>query len=128
MEGIPLKSTPLLVFTNLILILVIFFVMRRALYKPYKAGPTRYYLGAFLCLVFCLFSFWGNDWFYFIRYYKLMSADLPCSAEDVYYLFTAISPHYLVLRFFIWGSALWFFCDIINRLSISKDLALLFMG
>ena len=82
----------------------------------------------FLILVFCLFSFWGADWFGYLYNYhdirKGFGEHVPL--EDVYHWIAEHSPYYLVFRLVIWGGALLLFYKTLNRLSIDKDIALFF--
>ena len=77
-------------------------------------------------LVFCLFSFWGTDWFHYAEMYFniLYVSGFNTSLESVYTLIAAISPNYLVFRAIIWGSALYLLCLLFRHVSVRGDLLL----
>lgn len=122
----PTEQTPQLIFLDIILMLLLFVTLRRALFKPYTVRHSQYKFAVFLCLMFCLFSFWGSDWFHYIDVFEKLKKGQDSHVENIYFFIASISPNYLFFRLIIWGSAIYLFLDIINRCSISKDLAFLF--
>ena len=77
-------------------------------------------------MVFCLFSFWGTDWFHYAEMYFniLYVSGFNTSLESVYTVIAAISPNYLVFRAIIWGVALYLLCLLFKHVTISGDLLL----
>ncbi|MBO7067097.1 MAG: hypothetical protein J6W52_00210 [Bacteroidaceae bacterium] len=78
-------------------------------------------------MIFCLFSFWGTDWFHYAEMYiNLVYMDgFNTSLENVYYFIANyLSPNYLVFRAIIWGGALYLLCLLFRHVSIRGDLLL----
>lgn len=124
----PTEQTPQLILFNIILIAILFLVTKRVFIKPYRLSKQHYKFAVFLCLIFCLFSFWGSDWFHYIAFYEDMKKGRDTHLEDIYYFIANITPNYIIFRLVIWGTGLFLFIDIIKRLSISKELAVAIFG
>lgn len=124
----PTEQTPQLVLFDILLVLLIFITLRRTLRKPFRISEPEYYLAIFFGILFCLFSFWGTDWFHYIEVYEKLQKGKDSHVEEIYYWIAGISPNYIVFRLFIWGSALLLFVDITRRLSVSKELAFILFG
>lgn len=127
MELTSLEPLPILVFTNLLMIAFLVLLSRKGLREPYIFRPWRRYLVILVSFVFCLFSFWGTDWFHYAgMYINLVYMDgFNTSLEDVYYLIANyLSPNYLVFRAIVWGGALYLFCLLCKHVSVRGDLML----
>ena len=127
MEFTNLEPIPILVFSNLVMVAFLLLLGRKSLREPYTLRPWRRYLMILTALVFCLFSFWGLDWFHYAEMYmNLVYMDgFNTSLEDVYYLIANyLSPNYLVFRAIIWGSALYLLCLMFKHVSVRGDLML----
>ena len=125
MELSNLEPLPILVFSNLVMVAFLLLLGRKSLRDPYTLRPWRRYLMILTALVFCLFSFWGTDWFHYAEMYiNLVYMDgFNTSLEDVYYLIANyLSPNYLVFRAIIWGCALYLLCLICKHVSARADL------
>ena len=126
MNEMVLIQRPWMVFVNLVLLFLLYYI-----YNPSSRGvsisKSRKRLGAFLILVFCLFSFWGTDWFHYYNLYNELKYD-PYKAthlEDVYvWIINTLSFNYLSFRLIVWGTALMLLFDTLNNLSLDKDIAL----
>lgn len=126
MEFTSLEPLPILVFTNLVMIAFLLLLGRKGLKEPYSLSRWRRYLMVITSMVFCLFSFWGTDWFHYAEKYinVLYVSGYNTALEDVYVLIANISPNYLVFRAIIWGLALWLLLLLFRRVSVSTDLLL----
>lgn len=127
MELTSLEPLPILVFTNLLMITFLVLLSRKGLREPFTFRPWRRYLAILVSFVFCLFSFWGTDWFHYAgMYINLVYMDgLNTSLEYVYYLIANyLSPNYLVFRAIIWGGALYMFCLLCKHVRVRGDLML----
>ena len=126
---LPHEQTSLLVFFNLFLILMIYLTLKKSLRKPFIVLKSNYKLAKILCLIFCLFSFWGMDWFHYQESFERIKLGGFSHLEDIYvWIINNLSPNYLIFRVIIWGSALLLFFRILKYVNVSKDLALLFFG
>lgn len=90
---------------------------------------AKYRFALFLCVVFCVFSFWGTDWFHYLQQFPMLLSGEKGHMEDVYvWIAQNLAPNYLLFRLIIWGVAFYLFIKILNDLDISIDLALLFFA
>jgi hypothetical protein len=126
MDATNLEPLPILVFSNLLMVAFLFLLGRKGLSEPYIFRPWRRYLMILVSMVFCLFSFWGTDWFHYAEMYFniLYVSGFNTSLESVYTVIAAISPNYLVFRAIIWGVALYLLCLLFKHVPISGDLLL----
>ncbi len=123
---LPIKQTPLLVFFNLLLLIIMFLLMRPALKFPYKVSLSHRRWTIFLMFVFVLFSFWGSDWFHYMESYQHLLDDSHHNMEDVYFWIAQnLSVGYLSFRLVIWGGGLVLFLYILRKLPIKQDIAIL---
>ena len=126
MDATNLEPLPILVFSNLLMVAFLFLLGRKGLREPYTFRPWRRYLVILVSMVFCLFSFWGTDWFHYAEMYFniLYVSGFNTSLESVYTVIAAISPNYLVFRAIIWGVALYLLCLLFRHVTVSGDLLL----
>ena len=126
MELTSLEPLPILVFSNLLMIAFLLLLSKKAFREPYTFRPWRRYLVILTSFVFCLFSFWGTDWFHYAEMYFsiLYVSGFNTSLESVYSLIAAVSPNYLVFRAIIWGVALYLLCLMSKHVSLRGDLLL----
>lgn len=123
---LPNKQSALLVLMNIIMIGCNCLVLKKSLKAPYHTTIGKYRLGVFMCLLFCLFSFWGTDWFHYLEDYFFIRDGYRTNLEDVYvWIIQNISPNYICFRLVVWGTALYLFVKTANNLSVSKELVLL---
>lgn len=121
-----LIQTPSLVFINIFLILILFLLSRPA-YRNFKLSTARRCIVIIIVLVFCLFSFWGKDWFGYLEYFEEIQQGYKVKAmEPIYNYVGECCSNYIMFRFLIWGSALFLFYKTITTLPINKDVALFF--
>lgn len=126
---LPTEQSALLVLLNIIMIGCNYLVLKDSLKNPYHTTIGKYQLGVFLCSLFCLFSFWGTDWFHYLETYDIIRAGYETNLENVYvWIIQNISPYYLIFRLIVWGSALCLLVKTVKNLSVSKELVLLLFG
>ena len=124
-----LKQTPFLVAINLFMLLLNYLLMRSAIHSPYRVPRLQHRLSFLIIVLFCLFSFWGLDWFHYAEKYSLMVGDYQTTIENVYYFIAkTLSPTYLVFRMIVWGGALAMLFYTVKRLEINTDIFLLVFG
>ena len=129
MLSLPTQSSPYLVIIDILIIFITYITLKGALKSPYIINKSKYYFAVFLCVVFCLFPFWGSDWFHYLMFFPLMQKDYELNIEDVYFWIAQnLSPNYLIFRLIIWGGAFCLYLRIINQINVSRYLALLFFG
>ncbi len=124
-----LEPLPILVFSNLLMALFLLLLSRKGFKEPYSLRPWRRCLMILVAMVFCLFSFWGTDWFHYAEMYlNLVYMDgFNTSLEDVYYLIANyLSPNYIVFRGVVWGTALFLTLLLMKHASARTDLILCF--
>ena len=122
------KQTVFLVVTNIIAIFVMRGLMYPAAKYPYRVYSFRRRMSILLCFVFCLFSFWGADWFGNLIAYNSVQlfGEERSHYETVYvWIIQYLPDGYLYFRTIVWGSALFLLFRTIKKLPLSFDLALL---
>lgn len=122
-----MTQTPILVLVDIFMLLVLYMCTRPA-FVGGSLPKSRRGFAIFLTVVFCLFSFWGKDWFGYYDYFKRIQSGYEVSSlENIYnWLGANLCPNYIVFRLFIWGSALYFFFQTVKKLKVNADLALFF--
>lgn len=100
------ERTFLLVLSNLIMVALLYFSLKPALKGRFVQWKLLWIFP--IILIFCLFSFWGSDWFHYLESYELLKwrSDLPSQFEDLYRYIIEWTPSYLYFRLTIWGTAL----------------------
>lgn len=121
-----IHQTAWMVFFNILIIFCNYRVLKDALRYPFKVSKAKYKIGWILCLLFCIFSFWGTDWFHYLESYIIIRAGYATSLETIYvWIIQNFCPHYIVFRFIVWGLSLYLFNRIVNSLTVPKELTLL---
>lgn len=112
-----------MVFANLLLLVILFCVFEPT-YRGHAIPPSRKRLGVFFILIFCLFSFWGTDWFHYFDIFQ-QQKEYPfsrTSIEPIYvWIIANISNNYIVFRIIVWGTSLLLLIDSVRRLSINRN-------
>ena len=82
-----------------------------------------------MCFVFCLFSFWGADWFGYLSYFIwAKSGGIEHVPMESFYLWLVdkVCTDYLQFRMIVWGLALGLFVFTLKRLQLNLGVALFF--
>ena len=123
---LPTEQSWYLVFFNLCLILMMFGLMKKALKTPNTVLISNRLLAVALMFIFVLFSFWGADWFHYLKYYPFLQNGFAGHMEDIYvWIVQNLTVDYLSFRFIVWGGGLILFLYLIKLLPIKTDLVLL---
>lgn len=123
-----LSQTPLLVSLNLLLIFILYIYTKPAFVSRYLS-PVRIKVAIALCFVFCLFSFWGADWFGYLSYFEWAKSGFieQVPMESFYlWLIDEVCTNYMQFRMIVWGLALVLFIFTLRRLKLNMGLALFF--
>lgn len=124
LELIGLERTGFLVFVNILMMFYAYWLFVPAIKQPFSTSITRRRVGYMVILLFCVFAFWGNDWFHVAISYQYLRQGEYSHLEDLYvYLIQNVCPEYLSFRFLVWGSALVLYGLSIKFLRIKKDIA-----
>lgn len=130
MEFSNLTQTPALVFSNIVLLIILYQITKPALRYPYTLTRQKSKLTIILMGAFCLFSFWGADWFGYLQYYIWAKGEgiehVPM--EEVYLWLLENVSSYIMFRLVVWGSALIALLITIKNLKIQSDLFLCFFS
>lgn len=121
------KFNPWLVGCNLIMILVGYLIVFPALKYPHRLSKTRRRGAYCTIVVFCVFAFWGSDFFHVYDNYKeLMSS--RWTLESVYHIIAQeIAPdNYFLWRLVVWGLPTILIVKTFKRVEINHDLAVCF--
>lgn len=115
-----ISQTPLLVASNILIIALLYLLLKRSLKKPYRVPKINLRISCFLAFTFCLFSFWGLDWFGYFITFENCKHGYNTNLEDFYvFIINELCGNYLYFRAIVWGGALLLLYYTIRRLSIS---------
>lgn len=123
-----MARTPYLVLIDLILYLIIFFSFKPAVTSPYLVSKKKRITGIVCILLFCLFSFWGSDWFHYLEAFPEIKAGQHSNLEVIYFYIGQISSSYIIFRCIIWGTALFLLSKTISNIDVSYDLCFFIFG
>lgn len=81
-------------------------------------------------LIFCLFPFWGGDYFGYMKDFALIKIGQPTTLEDIYVdIINYITPTYFLFRLFVWGGAIYLLFKTAKTVNIDVSLfAFLFIS
>lgn len=116
------EGSSILIIFNIILLIILFFRSRRVI--KYHNGKTKYNRAVYIALIFifCLFSFWGGDWFHY--QYGFKNVYEITHMESVYIWLLKHSTTYLLFRTIVWGGSLLLLLCTFKRVKIDFDVAL----
>jgi len=127
--ALPTQGTSLQVFSNILEIALIFFLLKDSLKYPYKVSKQKRNLAIIIMFVFVIFSYWGADWFHYYEGYVDMLKGDRGHMEPVYeWIAKHLSFNYVSFRFVVWGISLILIIDLFKRLPVNYNLALFFWG
>lgn len=121
------ESTSFLVFTNVFLYFLLFLVAWGGLKHKLSSSITK--LSWLLCLAFCIFAYWGSDWFHYSQDYNEILQGGETNLETIYVWFIkTYHPGYILFRLMVWGSALYCLYKTIKILSIKQSIFIFFFS
>lgn len=97
------ENDPLLVFIDLLMVIVLFRIYRPLLFKNNAISDKSVYASVVLAGLFCVFSFWGSDWFHYYDDFIYGNVEYT---EEVYAEIASYLTNYLGFRLAVWGVAL----------------------
>lgn len=117
-------QTPLLVLSNIIALFYFYVTLKPALINPSIISKKRINTIEILMLLFCLFSFWGTDWFGYKNYFISVKSGWGdyVPMEDVYIWLMETLPSYILFRLVVWGGALLLLRKTISNFGINVKL------
>lgn len=115
-----------LVLTNILLYFCLFVTFYPAFKTNQVLSHKRHIAGVICMFLFCLFSFWGPDWFHYAQYFEnIKFGDLNhVNMEDIHIFLMDICPSYILWRAITWGIALWLVLRTCKNLDINIDIVL----
>lgn len=103
--------------------------MKSALRYPYNIPKSNLKISYCLLLLFCLFPYFGGDYFHYLSDYESIKQGGYSHIEDVYiWIIQNFSYSYLFFRLLVWGAALYMTIYSYKRLDPHSNLALFFFG
>lgn len=122
------QQTPLLVFSNILVLCYLYITLKPALNYPFELSNKRIFTTKAVLLLFCLFSFWGTDWYGYLSYFESVKQGWGehVPVENIYIWLMEELPSYLMFRIVVWGGALLFLFKMINNLRLNKGQFLFF--
>ena len=120
------QQTPFLVLSNIIVLCYLYRSLKPVLVDTNYISSKRVLVTQFLMLLFCLFSFWGTDWYGYLNYFTAVKSGWEdrVPMEDVYIWLMEVLPSYLLFRFIVWGGALLLLLKSVSNFEINKKLFL----
>lgn len=118
----------LLTFYNICLIVILIFYTKSAL-SGNIFSKSKMRVIFLLCWIFCIFSFWGADWFGYLRTFLWVTGGNDTEnvhMEDSYIWLMDTCKDYLLFRCIVWGISLFLFAKTLDNLKIDKSLVLFF--
>lgn len=126
--SLPEFQTPLLIATNILYIFLLYQYSKGVLLGKIFS-PKKNALLILSALLFCLFSFWGWDWWGYYHYYLWAKGDgithVPME-EPYLWLLKNVCQSYIQFRLIVWGGALLLFLWCIKFLKLNLSLSLFF--
>ena len=123
------SATFLEVLSNLIIWILVFLIFRKSYNSPFRVPTISRRIGIVLMLLFCLFAFWGGDYFHYKMAFNEYNLTGYINQEKVYeWFYRTFNFSYTALRFAIWGLALTALIWAYRRLSPAIDLTLFVFG
>ena len=121
------KFNPWLVGCNLIMILIGYLIVFPALKYPYHLTKSRRLFAYCLIVFFCVFAFWGSDFFHIYDNYK----ELVSSGWELEYIYHLIAKDIVPDNYFLWRLIVWGFATILiantfKMVRVNQDLAVCF--
>lgn len=103
------------IFSNIVLFLLAMFL---SLPKVAKSIRGTYCLAVISAFLFCLFSFWGGDYFHY--YSSFSDSFVDTHVEPVYSFLAQKTPTYTIWRAIVWGTSLLIVLFVFNKLEINN--------
>ena len=107
---------------------LVYLVLCRASRKPYRLTKPARILGFVFVLLFCLYPYWGGDYFHSMHSFEDIKAGAYNHFEDVYGWIISWAQSYTIFRFIVWGSALTILFFTYKRVNHNFDLILFYFG
>ena len=120
------EGSSILILFNLLILMILFFSCRGLFRCTKEKKRISRSLFIVLITIFCLFSFWGGDWFHY-QYGFEHVAEIT-HMEPVYLWLYTHSHSYLLFRIIVWGSAVFLLLRAFKRLQINNDVAIAFFS
>lgn len=114
---------------DLILWGLIVYMLSPAFKLPFRLKKQARLIGSTLILMFCLYPFWGGDYYHLRDSFEFIRMGGYNQFEDVYgWIINNCGKSYTFFRFIIWGSALFILFVAYKRVGRNYDLSLFFFG
>ena len=122
------QQSPILVFTNLVAIAYLYFTLKPSLINSKYISERRLLFTKVLMLLFCLFSFWGTDWYGYLSYFDSVKSGWGdhVQMETIYIRLMEILPSYILFRLVVWGSSLLLLFKTVSNFGINNRLFFFF--
>mgnify|MGYP003498960901 FL=1 len=119
------SATVIQLLFNLFLWMMMLLIFKKAFYFPYRIKRTNRNVAIFLILIFCLYPFFGGDYFHYRQMYNEFNAGGFIPLEKIYqWIIGNLSFSYLSFRLIVWGAALWLLFKAYKRVTVPFDLCL----
>lgn len=106
----------------------LYLTLKPVLNIPYRLTIRKVYVAYLILLLFCLFPFFGGDYFHYINIFDEVKLGYYAHVEEFYLWLIKYCNSYHLFRFCVWGLALFLTIKSFKRLDINYHLALFFFG
>lgn len=114
---------------NIVLWGIIVWILSPALKYPYILSKAAKFWGIVFIVLFCLFPFWGGDYFHYKEYFYEIQRGGYSKMEEVYtWIIENFGYSYTFFRLIVWGGALFALFTAYKRVGNSFDLMLFYFG
>ena len=104
---------------------ILFIIVKKAFHHPFRHNKLDRNIIVLLILLFCLFPFFGGDYFHYREMYNEYNMGGFIPLEGVYkWIIANLSFSYLSFRLIVWGSALLILFKAYRRVDVPFDLTI----
>ncbi len=113
-------------FFDLLLWCVAVLLLHPAAKSSKRLKKSSRIIGVILIIIFCLFPYWGGDYYHSRDSFDIIKNGGYNHFEDIYGLIIMNSGTYTLFRLIVWGSALFLLFFAYKRISVNFDLSLFY--
>lgn len=113
-----------LAIVNFFMYVILFWMAWPLLFRGIPFSKSRYRIFLAIVFLFCIYSWWGEDWWGYLKEYYAHKNGYPVNLEENYlWIIDNLSPKYIYFRLVVWGGALLLGYLTIKRLSLNEQYA-----
>ena len=123
------KATIIELLIDLFLWMALLILLHPVLSPPHVLQRKRKYLAYIFLLLFCLFPFFGGDYYHYLEIFNNTKAGISQHLEDIYVWYIVnFCESYHIFRLGVWGLALILTISAYKHLRVISDLAFFYFA